>query len=323
MAQRQKVVFLYCTKQRKQLNIMMPFEDKITEIFFDFDEYLKEKFPNADAEFSMTIQSSLSLSEMASIEIGYHHSPYKCFKAYYKERILGELKNCFPQAITYERFVVLKPRLRFYLEHFLRSKRLSKPTDANYIDSSKLEVCHPMRSLTNKVFKDKAKHGRTIMGRFFGFKFHLIINHIGQIVDVFISTGNVADNNKELLRKITKGFVGLLIGDKGYITSIKEELADNGVNLLTKVRKNMKPPKYTPKELHYKKHRGLIETTNDLLKNKANIQHTRHRKVINFEVNIWAALIAYTYNDSLPSVKTFFHISFPNAPIANEMAVAA
>jgi hypothetical protein len=45
-----------------------------------------------------------------------------------------------------------------------------------------------------------------------------------------------------------------------------------------------------------------------LLKNKADIEHTRHRSTINFEVNIWAALIAYTYNDRLPAVKPFVEI---------------
>jgi hypothetical protein len=40
---------------------MMPFTGKITEIFFDFDEYLKGKFSDAGKVFSLTNQSSLSL----------------------------------------------------------------------------------------------------------------------------------------------------------------------------------------------------------------------------------------------------------------------
>lgn len=179
-----------------------------------------------------------------------------------------------------------------------------------------------MRVPSHKVFKGQAKYGRTIMGRFFGFKFHLIINHLGQIIDLIISTGNVADNNKNLLRKITENFWGLLIGDKGYITSINHELEKNGIHLVTKVRKNMIPVKYPPRVEYYKRHRGLIETSNDLLKNKANIQHTRHRSTVNFEINIWAAMIAYTYNDKLPSIKTFKQNIKPLAPIQNQMQVA-
>ena len=69
----------------------------------------------------------------------------------------------------------------------------------------------------------------------------------------------------------------------------------------------MIPVKYPLRVEYYKKHRGLVETSIDLLKNKANIQHTRHKSTIHFEINIWAAMIAYTYNDKLPSIKTFKH----------------
>lgn len=300
----------------------MLFRDKITQIFYDFDEYLKNNHANADKQFSLTNQPKMSLSEMASIEIGYHQSKYKCFKFYYQEEILMNLKSYFPNAVSYERFVILKSRLNPYLEAFMRATRLSKPTDANYIDASKLEVCHVMRVPSHKVFKGQAKYGRTIMGRFFGFKFHLIINHLGQIVDLIFSTGNVADNNKDLLRKITENFWGLLIGDKGYITSINHELEKNGVHLVTKVRKNMTPVKYPPRVEYYKRHRGLVETSNGLLKNKANIQHTRHRCTVNFGVNIWAAMIAYTYNDKLPSIKTFKQNIKPLAPRQNQMKLS-
>lgn len=299
----------------------MLFRDKITVIFYDFDEFLKNKFPHADKEFSLTCQAQLSLSEMAAIEIGYHHSPYKCFKYYYQEEILLNLISYFPNAVCYERFVSLKHRLRPYLESFLRTTRLAHPTDGNFIDSSKLEVCHIMRAASNKVFEHTAKHGKTIMGYFFGFKFHLIINHFGQIVEVLITTGNVADNNKNVLRTITKNFIGLLVGDKGYITSINDELIENGVSLVTKKRKNMQPIKHSPRAEYYKKHRGLIEASNNLLKNKANIQHTRHRAKINFEVNTWAAIIAYTYNDKLPSIKTFMSINKPIKPVAKSFAL--
>lgn len=86
----------------------------------------------------------------------------------------------------------------------------------------------------------------------------------------------------------------------------------------------MKSVKHTPQVKYYKKHRGLIETTNGLLKEKANIQlgstpHTRHRSTANFELNLWAAVIAYTYNDKLPSIKTYKKTIIPICPIPFEM----
>ena len=84
----------------------------------------------------------------------------------YLTQNLINLKSYFPNAVSYERFVILKNRLQPYVESFMRDTRLLKPTYANYIDASKLEVCHLMRVPSHKVFKGKAKYGRTIMGRF-------------------------------------------------------------------------------------------------------------------------------------------------------------
>ena len=100
---------------------------------------------------------------------------------------------------------------------------------------------------------------------------------------------------------------------------IREKLLENDINLVTKPRKNMKPTKHIQEVEYYKKHRGLIETTNGLLKEKANIQHTRHRSIENFELNLWASIIAYTYNDKLPSIKTYKKLIKPICPIAVAM----
>ena len=48
--------------------------------------------------------------------------------------------------------------------------------------------------------------------------------------------------------------------------------------------------------------RALIETVNDQLKNICQIEHSRHRSVWNFMVNILAGLIAYTYQPQKPSL---------------------
>jgi hypothetical protein len=48
--------------------------------------------------------------------------------------------------------------------------------------------------------------------------------------------------------------------------------------------------------------RSLIETVNDQLKNISQIEHSRHRSVANFLVNLAAGLIAYTYQEKKPSL---------------------
>ena len=53
--------------------------------------------------------------------------------------------------------------------------------------------------------------------------------------------------------------------------------------------------------------RSLIETVNDQLKNISQIEHSRHRSVTNFLVNLVARVIAYTYQPKKPSL----HIRMP------------
>jgi Transposase DDE domain. len=48
--------------------------------------------------------------------------------------------------------------------------------------------------------------------------------------------------------------------------------------------------------------RALIETIHDQLKNISQIEHTRHRSVANFMVNLMAGLIAYTHQPTKPSL---------------------
>lgn len=48
--------------------------------------------------------------------------------------------------------------------------------------------------------------------------------------------------------------------------------------------------------------RSIIETINDQLKNIFNLEHTRHRSLINFSVNVVACLVAYSYQKKKPSL---------------------
>jgi hypothetical protein len=45
-----------------------------------------------------------------------------------------------------------------------------------------------------------------------------------------------------------------------------------------------------------------LSSVNDQLKNMCQIEHTRHRKVAKFMVNLVAGLIAYTYQPQKPSL---------------------
>ena len=75
-----------------------------------------------------------------------------------------------------------------------------------------------------------------------------------------------------------------------------------GLELLTKIRKNMKNRVMRLWDKLLLRKRSLIETINDQLKNISQIEHTRHRSVTGFMVNLVAGLVAYTYRPKKPSL---------------------
>lgn len=74
-----------------------------------------------------------------------------------------------------------------------------------------------------------------------------LVNCGGARAVVFrVTPGNVADNNHQLMDKLTARLEGFLYGDAGYITSLKQTLQARGLELITKLRDNMKPGNFTP-----------------------------------------------------------------------------
>ena len=153
--------------------------------------------------------------------------------------------------------------------------------------------------------KGLASKGKTSTGWFFGLKLHLIINEQGQVCRFLITSANRADNNKHVLKTLFKGLQGVFFADKGYLTKLKGWLKSQGVELITKVRKNMKRPPLTHKQKHYLKRRSLIETVFGLMTFQCDLDHTRHRSQKGFFINIFTAIIAYTYLDNRPQIKRY------------------
>lgn len=278
--------------------------DKVIELFYDMDNFVKEmQVCLVDAKPKTGPAGCLSTSEMMAITALYHFSGMKCFKFYYAHFIKGVLRGYFPDAPCYQRFVAIKHRCVPWLAAFMCLLRLGEPTGTYFGDSTKLPVCHNKRAKRNKVFKGLAKSGKSSTGWFFGFKLHLIVNQFGQIVKFLLTPGNVADNNQDLLRSMFSGLKGECYLDKGYLTSLFEELLEKGLKLITPIRDNMKNQLVCMREKLNLRKRGIIETVNGMLKEVLDICHTRHRKPENFLANLMGALVAYTYLENKPVAK--------------------
>lgn len=69
----------------------------------------------------------------------------------------------------------------------------------------------------------------------------------------------------------------------------------DGIQFFTKLRKNMKKSYYDEEDKILIRKRAIIETINDELKNHCQIEHSRHRSVKNFIMNILGGLTAYCF----------------------------
>lgn len=112
------------------------------------------------------------------------------------------------------------------------------------------------------------------------------------------------DRDPKVIEALTKELFGKLFGDKGYLSQkIWDILYSKGIQLITKIKKNMKNKLMLMEDKILLRKRAIIETINDHLKNVCQIEHSRHRSLTNFMVNIFSGLIAYSFLPKKPSLK--------------------
>jgi hypothetical protein len=286
----------------------------LTKLFVDIDDFMKEfevemkKGLICDGKMKRIRDTRLSLSEIMTIIVYFQMSGYRNFKDYYIKHVSKHLKEAFPQLLSYKRFVALKSRTLLPLAAFMKSQRKGECTGISFVDSTTIVVCHSRRIHQHKVFKGLAQRGKSSTGWFYGFKLHLIVNEFGDILDFIFTPGNVDDRNETMMNKLTKRIFGKLIGDKGYLSKkLFALLWDKGVQLITKIKKNMKNVLMPMLDKLLLRKRALIESINDQLKNISQLEHTRHRSPINAMVNWISSLVAYSYQEKKPSINFATH----------------
>jgi len=278
----------------------------LVELFCDVDDFWQtfsykwHKHLLSEDIVKRLRNSQLSESEIMTIVIHFHQSSYRNFKSYYTKYVMNCLKSEFPKLVSYNRFVELMPRVLVPLCVYLHTRK-GQVSGISFIDSTSLRVCHNKRILSHKVFSGIAKRGKTSIGWFYGFKLHLLINECGELIAFVLTQGNVDD--REPVENMTKNVWGKVFGDKGYISAdLFSRLFAQGIQLITRIRENMKNKLMPVLDKVLLRKRVLIESVNDQLKNISNIEHTRHRSVVNFFVNVISGLIAYTHQERKPSL---------------------
>lgn len=166
----------------------------ITTLFCEIDDFCKENIKN-NTEYKLLINGDktfrnrnnrMSISEIMTIAIIFQESGYRNFKTFYLEHVSKQMQQEFPSLLSYNRFVAIMPKIMLPMANFLKSK-MDLVTGIAYVDATKVEVCNKKRITRNKVFANTAKIGKTTMGWFFGFKLHLMVNHLGGLLAVKVT----------------------------------------------------------------------------------------------------------------------------------------
>ncbi len=73
-----------------------------------------------------------------------------------------------------------------------------------------------------------------------------------------------------------------------------ERLFNENITLITKLKKNTKNKLISFSDKLLLRKRAVIESVNNFLKNICQIEHSRHRSIDNFFVNLLSVLVAYS-----------------------------
>ena len=271
-----------------------------------FAKFLMHRWKNtlkADKKRQYHRKSTMSKAEIMVIMILFHDSGYRCLKHFYIEKVCRHMRHLSPKVVSYNRFVELEKEIAIPLALFIKKVLLGKCTGISFVDSTPLRVCRNQRIHIHKVFKGIAQRGKCSMGWFFGFKLHLICNERGELLNFMIPPGDVDDRKPLEYKAFVEFIYGKLVEDKGYISkNLFQRLFVDGIQLIIKLKNNMKGALMSVSDKLLLRKRAIIETVNDELKNIAQVEHSRHRSFDNFIVNTLGSLAAYCFFPKKPTI---------------------
>jgi Transposase DDE domain len=276
------------------------------QLFCDTDDFCQHYLPDwrrtqlQIGDRKRIRRKCLCESEIMTIVVYFQMSGYRTFKHFYLRHVLVHWQSQFPRLPSYNRFVELMAEVLNPLTAFMHS-RCGKSDGIAFVDSTPLCVCKNIRIPRHKTFANHAGRSKSSTGWFYGFKLHFTVNDCGDILSFCLTRGNVDDRTP--VPYLVKDLIGKLFGDRGYLSKkLTDLLATQDVELITTLKKNMKPRIIAAFDKLILRKRSIIETINDQLKNIFSLEHSRHRSLINFLVNAIASLIAYSYQPKKPSL---------------------
>ena len=142
-------------------------KDKITEIFCMADDFchIYDRFVKINGLAPARDKSkrkyhrdgTLSDAEVITIMILFHLCGYKCLKHFYLKEVQKNMRDLFPQTVSYNRFVELERKVALPFILFVKKCCMGGCTGISFVDSTALRVCRNQRIHLHKVFKGLPK----------------------------------------------------------------------------------------------------------------------------------------------------------------------
>lgn len=279
-----------------------------TEIFIFIDNFLKKLFETKIGKEMLKHwnnkrgpKKQLSLSEIITINIIRFYYRVEDLKTFHKI-IKNDFRHYFPNMPNYENFLKATNKsigfILIFLKYLLSINK--KGMKYHFVDSTDLAVCKNYNIYRHKVTKGISDRGKTSKGWFYGLKLHGVCNIFGELENIFITSGNVHDN--QVLDKLLFGLNGIFIGDSGYLLKVEdlELFAKQNKLFFIATRKNMK--RLMNKEQHnlFKK-RSMIETRWDVLKERFNLVYSFARSIFGLLRHYLYSIVSFMIKDWEPN----------------------
>lgn len=163
------------------------------------------------------------------------------------------------------------------------------------VDGFPMPVCKYTRASGSRCFKDEAgfSYCAAKKEKYYGFEGHIVVSLDGIVCGYAIAAANI--DERDVVPEMTAGLHGLLIGDKGYIRpSLKDELALQGIDLQTPLRKNMQDTRSQAVVKQFISSRRLVETVIGQLSERFHIEKIRARDTWHLASRFIRKLLAHT-----------------------------
>lgn len=275
---------------------MFDIEEFIIAVFCCVDDLLKE-ITKEEPIGRKGFMPALADSEVLTMEIVAEYQGIDAEQAMWKY-FRRHWLTLFPKLSSRSNFVRQAANLWQYkglLQQRLATQLQAFTAPIHLVDGIPIPLCCFSRAPRCQSFRGVADYGYCAAKKqtYYGFHGHLLISATGVITGFTLTPANGSE--REAIWEISDSVTGLVIGDKGYLsTSLQQELLTRNILLETPLRSNMTDPRPPTFVKLLIRTRRLIETVIGQLVSRFSIEKVWARDLWHLTSRLNRKLLAHT-----------------------------